>query len=336
MAVICDNAAARAFHVHTYRCRHAENVPDDAYVVKAMELGASEIWFTDHCPFPGDPFGNRMGWDELGEYVSTLRGLRDRYPDIDIHIGLEAEYFPTYDEQGLYTMLTKDMGIEYLLLGQHMAQIGSDPPAYSFSLDKDELIRREYRLLGGATVQGIESGRFSAVAHPDWIYRQCTDWTEDMATAASEIISAADRAHMPLELDLSSMECGMYRQEFWDMVPTHMERITGLDAHSVSELEERYNTISSSMYRRSLRPKAVYDGFQAYFSSIHRSESSISSCISCPLPLVPCPLSLVPGNGVSSCDALLRKRSESGVVSFVLFAFIFGKTYKDTKETMIC
>ena len=166
MAVICDNAAARAFHVHTYRCRHAENVPDDAYVVKAMELGASEIWFTDHCPFPGDPFGNRMGWDELGEYVSTLRGLRDRYPDIDIHIGLEAEYFPTYDEQGLYTMLTKDMGIEYLLLGQHMAQIGSDPPAYSFSLDKDELIRREYRLLGGATVQGIESGRFSAVAHP--------------------------------------------------------------------------------------------------------------------------------------------------------------------------
>ena len=39
----------------------------------------------------------------------------------------------------------------------------------------------------------------------------------------------------------------------------------------------RYNAISSSMYRRSLRPKAVYDGFRTYFSSIHRSESSIKS-----------------------------------------------------------
>ena len=27
------------FHVHTYRCGHAENVPDEAYVKRAIELG---------------------------------------------------------------------------------------------------------------------------------------------------------------------------------------------------------------------------------------------------------------------------------------------------------
>ena len=29
------------FHVHTYRCGHAKNVPDEAICKKAIELGAS-------------------------------------------------------------------------------------------------------------------------------------------------------------------------------------------------------------------------------------------------------------------------------------------------------
>lgn len=53
------------FHVHTFRCGHAENVPDTAYIERAIELGASDIWFSDHAPFPGDPFRNRMKYDDL-------------------------------------------------------------------------------------------------------------------------------------------------------------------------------------------------------------------------------------------------------------------------------
>ena len=41
-----------AFHVHTYRCGHAENISDETYVKKAIELGVKSIWFTDHAPFP--------------------------------------------------------------------------------------------------------------------------------------------------------------------------------------------------------------------------------------------------------------------------------------------
>lgn len=48
------------FHVHTYQCGHAENVPDEVYVTRALQLGASDIWFSDHAPFPGNLFGNRM------------------------------------------------------------------------------------------------------------------------------------------------------------------------------------------------------------------------------------------------------------------------------------
>lgn len=52
------------FHVHTYRCKHAGDEREIEYVKRAIELGASGITFTDHAPFPGNPFGHRMQMEE--------------------------------------------------------------------------------------------------------------------------------------------------------------------------------------------------------------------------------------------------------------------------------
>ena len=85
------------FHVHTYRCGHAEAVPDEAYIQRAIEIGATGIWFTDHAPFPCDLFRGRMMYADLPEYVATLTELKKRYErQIDVHIGLEIEYFPAF------------------------------------------------------------------------------------------------------------------------------------------------------------------------------------------------------------------------------------------------
>lgn len=51
------------FHVHTWRCRHSSAEPDEAYIQKSLELGAEKITFTDHAPFPGNPFSNRMDYE---------------------------------------------------------------------------------------------------------------------------------------------------------------------------------------------------------------------------------------------------------------------------------
>ncbi len=66
------------FHVHSWRCGHAENANDEDYVKKAISLGASSIYFTDHAPFPGNPFRNRMNYNQLEEYISTLKVLKVR------------------------------------------------------------------------------------------------------------------------------------------------------------------------------------------------------------------------------------------------------------------
>ena len=69
------------FHVHTYRCGHAKPVSDEAYVIRALQMGAKKITFTDHAPFPGDFFANRMRYDELDEYVASIRALQEKYQD---------------------------------------------------------------------------------------------------------------------------------------------------------------------------------------------------------------------------------------------------------------
>ncbi|MBR1529880.1 MAG: PHP domain-containing protein [Oscillospiraceae bacterium] len=230
-----------AFHVHTYRCGHAENIPDEAYVKKAVELGAEHIWFTDHAPFLDNPFGARMQYSQLKEYIQTLCALKKKYSEINIHIGLETEYFPSYDKMGYYQQLRSIPELEMLLLGQHMAEISDNPPGYSFSLDAEQLCRKEYQLLGNAIIQGIKTGYFNAVAHPDRIFRRCTGWNDEMKKLSSEIISTAVSVHIPLEMNLASFENSRYyRREFWQLVPEKAERIVGLDAHSLYELESRY------------------------------------------------------------------------------------------------
>ena len=228
----------KIFHIHTHRCEHAEGVPDEAYVQKALALGASEIWFTDHAPFPGDPFRNRMRYAQLEEYLSTLTELKHRYNGI-VHIGLEIEYFPSYDKEGHYQELLRDNRLEVLVLGQHMAE--DTPGSYTFSWDKGRLAKEEYIALGNAVCEGMGKGYFSVLAHSDRIFRRQRAWTEDMQQIANKIIQTAAENNVPLELNMHSVAMKhQYWPEFWESLLPESKVLVGLDAHSVDELERRY------------------------------------------------------------------------------------------------
>ena len=223
------------FHVHTYRCGHAENVSDEEYVKRAIAIGATGIWFTDHAPFPGDPFGNRMKYSELDEYIETLSELKKKYQGkLDIHIGLETEYFPSFDDAGYYKELKARENFDMLLLGEHMAE--TEPGEYTFSWDKDKLNAEEYIALGNAQIQGINSGYFDAVAHPDRIFRRQKTWSEDMDTMAGKIIACACKMNIPIEInEASKHQNNHFRKEFWDKAEA-AQVIHGVDAHAIDEL----------------------------------------------------------------------------------------------------
>lgn len=233
------------YHVHTWRCRHAfDGVSDEDVVKKAIEIGAESIYFTDHGPFPGDPFGNRMRYDQLDEYLWTLDELRRRYKDnIKIYVGLEIEYLPSYANEGYYEKLLEMSGMDFLMLGQHFAEVPPDPddydtdePAYTFAWDKIEKYMGEYKLLADAECDGIKSGYFAVVAHPDRIFRYYKRLTDDMIEKSKKIIEAADKYHVVLEKNVSSILKDQYSTQFWSMVPEDVQTVVGLDAHSLNGL----------------------------------------------------------------------------------------------------
>ncbi len=220
------------FHVHTYRCRHATGT-DREYIERAIELGADEIWFTDHAPYPGDKIGTRMLFSELPEYVSTMKALEKEYArDIDLKIGLEMEYLPSYEN---YIRDTRRSGdFDLLILGQHYYE--RPDGSFYFGRRGEDCLNERFGQCEGM-VQGIKSGLFDVVAHPDRIFRNCTVWTPEMAELSQKIIDAVRGTDIFLEMNYSSsIKKNHYWTEFWDMVPKDVKTLKGLDAHEVAAL----------------------------------------------------------------------------------------------------
>jgi histidinol-phosphatase (PHP family) len=82
------------YHMHTPLCRHATGEPAD-YAKRALEIGLTEIGFSDHSPMRQDNFDNwRMNFSQLDEYVEKVRRAQKDFPRLQIRLALEVDYLP--------------------------------------------------------------------------------------------------------------------------------------------------------------------------------------------------------------------------------------------------
>lgn len=85
-------------HMHTPLCRHATGEPTD-YARRAVELGFTEIGFSDHSPMRRDDFDDwRMRADQLDEYVEKVRRAQKDFPQLTIRLALEMDYLPGHED----------------------------------------------------------------------------------------------------------------------------------------------------------------------------------------------------------------------------------------------
>lgn len=230
------------YHTHTERCKHATG-SDEEFVLSALQAGFDEIGFSDHSPWPyasGFQPRVRMEIDELSGYVRSIRALQEKYRDrISIRLGLECEYFETYIPW-LQSMIREE-GLDYVIFGNHF--YGSDEYSEYFGhciRDRKML----YRYLESA-LQGIDSGLFACMAHPDLFMKAYPGFDDACADVSREICRAAAEKGLLLEYNISGYDYsrllridGFPHRKFWEIAAEFGCRaIIGYDAHDHRQLE---------------------------------------------------------------------------------------------------
>ncbi len=218
------------YHTHTARCRHATGTEEE-YVLHAIDGGLKVLGFSDHTPFlfPDGYYTHiRMYPEELESYVATVLELKEKYADkIDIHLGLEVEYYP--DRMSDLLKLIAPYDIEYFILGQHWCG-NEQNEIYNGRPTEDNARLERYC---SQCIEAMETGLFTYLAHPDLLhfvgdptfYRQ----------QAERLCRGAIDCDMPLEINLAGIltERHYPREDFWEIAgKTGCKVVIGSDAHA--------------------------------------------------------------------------------------------------------
>ena len=223
------------YHTHTPRCNHAQG-SEQEYVDAALSAGLKILGFSDHTPyfFPGDYYSSfRMHPEALPGYVSTVNGLRERYGDrLEIHVGVEAEYYPKYFDR-LLDFLRQEQ-VEYMILGQHF--VGNEPDGvYSGRETADKAVLEAYVR---QIVAAMETGLFTYVAHPDIL--NYTGSTSVYNEWMGVLVREAANCGVPLEFNFLGFREGRNypNRRFLELVAqAGLPMVLGCDAHQPEALK---------------------------------------------------------------------------------------------------
>ena len=228
------------YHTHTSRCGHATGT-DEEYVQAAIKAGYKVLGFSDHSPYRDHP--NRrvhMNWEELDDYISSVNHLKEKYRDqIEIHLGLESEYFPQFLEE------KKELRskVEYMLLGQHFLYPDC---TYSYFRNVNDEVINEYV---DQVLKGLDTGLFTYLCHPDVFMNNQSEFTEACYNAAHRIAQKVVETDTPVEINVRGAQKGKKlfsdgtsqfwypNRQFWEIMAQYpIKCVVGIDAHAPEDI----------------------------------------------------------------------------------------------------
>lgn len=230
------------YHTHTTRCHHATGSDED-YVLSAIKGGYQELGFSDHSPwkYHTDYVSDiRMTPEELPGYVRSIRNLQAKYKDqIQIKLGLECEYFPEY----MYWLkeVIKEYSLDFIIFGNHHFHTDEKFPYFGHNTTTQDMLD----LYEESSIEGMESGLYAYLAHPDLFMRSYPEFDRHCKLASRHICRTAARLNIPLEYNIGMVD---YNQAFGESTYPHPEfwhiaanegciAIIGVDAHDTKSLE---------------------------------------------------------------------------------------------------
>lgn len=195
------------YHTHTTRCGHAVGTMAE-YVEAAIAAGIREIGFSDHIPLYWMPEAKRdpgfaMQMEELEAYVADVCRLRERYPEIPIRLGIEADFIPGREEE--LARILRRFEWDYVIGSVHF--IGDwafdDPSRVNRYAEWD--ISELYAKFFTLEQMAAESGLFDILAHIDLIKKFGHRPSHDLGRLYADVAERIARAGVAIELSTAGL-----------------------------------------------------------------------------------------------------------------------------------
>jgi len=249
------------YHMHTPLCRHATGEPVD-YARRALEVGVTEIGFTDHSPMARDDFDDwRMRNDQLDEYVEKVRRAQREYPQLTIRLGLEVDYLPGHGDW--IRSLAARHPWDYFIGSVHYVSDdwAVDSP-FQLAKWKDHDAFEVWSTYFDRLTMAAASGLFEIVGHTDLPKKFGHRPTKDCTPLYERFLKAAKQHNCAIELNTGGLrkDCKeIYpSREILQLAFSHGVPITfGSDAHAPEEVGWKFDdavALAHSVgYRQSCR-----------------------------------------------------------------------------------
>lgn len=234
----CETVEIKSnYHTHTYLCGHAGGSVDD-YVRTAVNNGLEVLGMSDHFVSPDPSCTAFINFETLDtKYLQPIRAARKAYGDrIKILSAVEIEYF--YGHADYYKKLLDNL--DYLVLGQH--EFFYNGARYnSFEDGKSEDVIVGYFK---SVNDGLKTGFFSVLAHPDLIFYRSPEITKKIEKALETTVRTAVDCGVALELNANGVRSHKFKYPtdlLIELCKKHNAKVVvSSDCHSPDALCDEY------------------------------------------------------------------------------------------------
>ena len=228
------------YHMHTPLCRHAVGEPEE-YARRALEIGLTEIGFSDHSPMRQDNFDNwRMNFSQLDEYVEKIRATQKKFPQLQIRLALEVDYFPNGEDW--IRELAAKYPWDYFIGSVHYVSDSwaiDDPQKLSEWKNRDSF--EVWQIYFERLTKAAESKLFEIIGHADLPKKFGHKPNHDCTPLYVNFLDAAKKSGSAIELNTAGL-----RKDCKEIYPSreilqlafqkNVPITFGSDAHAPSEV----------------------------------------------------------------------------------------------------
>jgi len=249
-------------HIHTARCGHASGTVDD-YVTQGVRKGLYGMVITEHLALPDDVDpGHHLSMPacDLEDYLVEVDFARNRYPEIALVTGLEADYLAGREHEtaaALDVARAHADGARFVLGSVHfIGDWAFDDPHHVEEWDHRDVDAawREYFSLWASAAK---SGMFDVMAHPDLVKKFGHFPTFDPRELYAEAARVAAEAGVLIEVSTAGL-----RKPVGELYPgpdllaafsaAGVAATVGSDAHEPSEvgyqIDAAYDALAAAGY----------------------------------------------------------------------------------------